>query len=401
MSRGPSDAYAPGNSLDYMVTFAPCTTVCAFRHRCQRRPIMLFAASSFLQLAAFCLAVLFGSLAVVLAIVWWWFAPRTSSRSRSHRSFDSKRGQSRLETGSREFAEPRATRHATASKGRRALCPECGLEVRQRRLEKHRHNAHGTVKHCRLCNQYIRADGMARHNAMRHGVDSDESLPRPVVQCTRCHNKVLRKNLVKHFGRQHDINLRPACGWHPLVAAVRREHNGYWVIDGLNIVRMQGQDAPRLDFLLALTKHLFRSDRDFLCVFDASARPALQRFQGSHFSKLCRQLIEEFPSHFSEVPKGTVADDAILDIASIFGSKVITNDQFRDHVERHPWLETRRDEMLYGVEVRRQSRRRRDLLCWQEETIEVPSSRRIRSFGEQYREELAAWIKGRESSKRQ
>ena len=173
------------------------------------------------------------------------------------------------------------------------------------------------------------------------------------------------------------------------------------MIDGLNIVRLQGQDVPRFDFLLALTHHLLLQDRDFLCVFDASARPALRQFQGSYFADLCRELIEQFPGHFSEVPKGTVADDAILDIASIFGTKVITNDQFRDHVDRHPWLETRRDKMLHGVQVRRQvrghDRRRRDLLLWQDEQIEVPPSRRLRQFGDRYKKELAVWVNERES----
>ena len=72
---------------------------------------------------------------------------------------------------------------------------------------------------------------------------------------------------------------------------------------------------------------------DNKCVYDASARPCLREFQGSYVAELCRELIHRFPGRFSEVPAGTVADDAILDIASFFGPKVITNDQYRDHTE--------------------------------------------------------------------
>ena len=354
---------------------------------------MQLAASSFLRFAAFSGAVLFGLLAAALTIVWLVIRPPKSPDGRSARAGDIDEFRESSESGHRNRTEARAAKHATAPTRRLVLCPECGLEVRLRRLQKHRRNAHGTVKHCRVCNLYIRADGMLRHNVKRHGVESPESVSHPMVQCTRCHNEVLRKNLVKHFGRHHGVNLWPACGWHPMEAAVQRNGNAYWVIDGLNIVRLQGQDVPRLDFLLALTNHLMQKDNDFLCVFDASARPALRQFQGSYFADLCRQLIEQFPRHFTEVPKGTVADDAILDIASIFGSNVITNDQFRDHVGRHPWLETRREQMLHGVQVRRHARRRRDILFWQDETIEVPNYRRIRSFGKHYKKELATWVK--------
>jgi hypothetical protein len=199
---------------------------------------------------------------------------------------------------------------------------------------------------------------------------------------------VLHKKLVKHLERQHGVNFHPACGWHPLVAAMRRGGANYWLIDGLNVVRLQGKDAPRFDILLALTTHLLQENVDFLCVFDASARPCLREFQGTYVAELCWELIQTFPERFSEVPAGTVADDAILDIASFFGSKVITNDQYRDHADRHPWLETSREEMLSGVELRQDSRRR-ELILWEDTAIRIPPFRSIRSFADQHTQLLA------------
>ena len=239
-----------------------------------------------------------------------------------------------------------------------------------------------------MCNQFVRADRIPRHNITRHGVESPDLLKPPTVQCTRCHNRVLHKRLVEHLERHHGVNFHPACGWHPLVAAMRRDGAGYWLIDGLNIVRLQGKDAPRFDILLALTYHLLQENVDFLCVFDASARPCLREFQGSYVAELCRELIHRFPGRFSEVPAGTVADDAILDIASFFGPKVITNDQYRDHTERHPWLETNREEMLSGVQLRQDSRRR-ELLLWKETTIPIPPFQGIRSFADRHMQLLA------------
>ena len=82
------------------------------------------------------------------------------------------------------------------------------------------------------------------------------------------------------------------------------------------------------------------------------------------------------------------ADEAILDIASFFGSKVITNDQYRDHADRHPWLETNREEMLSGVELRQDSRRR-EVLLWKDIAIRIPPFRNIRSFADQHTQLLA------------
>ena len=133
---------------------------------------------------------------------------------------------------------------------------------------------------------------------------------------------------------------------------------------------------------------MLKEDIDFLCVFDASARPILREFQGAYFAELCDELIRTFWRRFGEVPARTVADEAILDIATIFGTKIITNDQYREYDERYPWLEASRDERLCGLHVRHNAKRREDLLVWQGTTIPVPLAQNLQPFVEQYKKLL-------------
>jgi hypothetical protein len=268
-------------------------------------------------------------------------------------------------------------------------CPECALRLAASQLNRHRYEAHGTVRRCPLCNQYIRADKLRRHNLRKHGTDSKELLQRPSLQCPRCHNRVLRANIRRHLNQVHCINFRPAVGWHPMLAALYGGRDGFWLIDALNIVRLQGEDVPRFDFLLALTHHMLRQREDFLCVFDASARPCIRELQGTYFAELCEQLIRAHPRRFSEVPSGQTADEAILDASAMLGQRIVTNDKFRDHAERYPWLESEGRERLFNVRFRHSSRPHRELLVWQDATIPVPPPQKVRTFVHEYRRLLS------------
>ncbi len=281
--------------------------------------------------------------------------------------------------------EPRPRSHK-----RIVACPECGHRTHLGKLQRHRATVHETVRRCPRCNQYIRTSRLLSHNIKQHDVHSREPLERPVLQCPHCHNKVLRRNLVMHLFRAHSVDIRPEVGRHPILAAMRRDGSDYWLIDGLNIVRFRGADEPCFEFLLALTHHLLQKDVDFLCVFGATTRASLGRFQGTYFAELCEEFIRTFPRRFSEVPPHTAASDAILDIATVFDAKIITNNQYRQHVERYPWLKTDREERICGFRIQHNSKCRQDMLVWQNETIPVPPSQRVRSFVESYKQLLAA-----------
>ena len=115
-----------------------------------------------------------------------------------------------------------------------------------------------------------------------------------------------------------------------------------------------------------LTYRMLQDDTDFLCVFDASAPAAIREFQGSVFSKFYDYLIQSHPRRFSQVPSGTIADEFILDIATMFGQQVITNDLYRDHVARHPWLETQREQRLSRVALKYSPKLHREVLFWRD-----------------------------------
>jgi hypothetical protein len=143
--------------------------------------------------------------------------------------------------------------------------------------------------------------------------------------------------------------------------------------------------------LLALTRHMLLQGIDFLCVFDASARPCLEEFQGTYFADLHTRLIRFYPQHFTEVPVRTVADEAILDISTMIGPKIITNDLFRDHVARYPWLESDGNRRLSPVRLQHGGRPHREVLLWREAKIPVPPPRKLRVFVEEYTKLLASF----------
>lgn len=49
-------------------------------------------------------------------------------------------------------------------------------------------------------------------------------------------------------------------------------------------------------------------------------------------------LLRAHPNMFVSVPGKTQADDFILQRAHLHGSHIITNDQYRQYVDRYPWL---------------------------------------------------------------
>ncbi len=339
------------------------------------------------QLALYSAPAVVGIVLLVLALLRWSEGPRDAQpNQRQPAKYSSQPANSGLASPTPPSTPGARSRHHNDQV---VACPECSIRITAGQLNLHRHQVHGTVRRCPLCNQYIRADGLLRHNLKKHGVRSQEPLKRPSLQCPRCHNVVLRANIYRHLNQVHGVNFRPAVGWHPIVAGMRHDTRQFWLIDGLNIVRLQGEDVPRFDFLLALTYHMLQDDIDFLCVFDASARPCVKELQGTYFAEVCEQLIRVSPQRFSEVPAGNTADEAILDIATMLGQSIITNDQFRDHAPSYPWLETNRDGRFSNVTLRHSARPHRELLVWQDMTIAVPAPQKIRSFVQEYRQLLS------------
>jgi hypothetical protein len=168
-----------------------------------------------------------------------------------------------------------------------------------------------------------------------------------------------------------------------------RDGTDYWLIDGQSVLRPRGRGRLRFEILLALTYHLLRQDIDFLCVLAPSVRWHTGEHRGRDVEGLCAELIDRFPKRFSEVPADVLAEEAILDIALIFGPKIISNNEYRSHTERYPWLETQREEILSTFTIQRDSQRRRELLLWGDSTIAIPGIRKFHSFVNRYKQLLS------------
>ncbi|MGI3164818.1 NYN domain-containing protein [Pseudooceanicola sp. 200-1SW] len=105
------------------------------------------------------------------------------------------------------------------------------------------------------------------------------------------------------------------------------------ILDGSNIMHWKGQ-GPDLGPVQEAVRLLRDRGQVPLVVFDANAGYKLcGRYQGS--GALAKRLGMR-PGQVRVVPKGTPADEVILQLARQRGARVVTNDRFRDWVDRHP-----------------------------------------------------------------
>lgn len=110
------------------------------------------------------------------------------------------------------------------------------------------------------------------------------------------------------------------------------------ILDGLNIIRLQGCEHPSLAILLEITLCLVRQGVDTLCICDANTRHELREHEGKAVADLYEQLLVDFPANFAESPAGCQADPFILEEATARDARIISNDIFRKYVQNFPWL---------------------------------------------------------------
>lgn len=123
-------------------------------------------------------------------------------------------------------------------------------------------------------------------------------------------------------------NVSPRCGTE-------------YLLDGSNIIHWnEYRNGITLKYLLAITEHLKKENQKYQVFFDATA-PHVLRKQDPQEAELYEKLLKEDPEHFRQVPAGTRADDFLLLQAD--GNKdalILTQDLFRDHVGKYPWIKT-------------------------------------------------------------
>ena len=114
-----------------------------------------------------------------------------------------------------------------------------------------------------------------------------------------------------------------------------------YLLDGSNILHWdEYRSGITLKHLLDITNHLKKENQAFQVFFDATA-PHILRKNAPQEVALYEKLLKDDPDHFCQVPAGTRADDFLLLQADANkNALILTQDLFRDHVDKYPWLKT-------------------------------------------------------------
>jgi len=108
------------------------------------------------------------------------------------------------------------------------------------------------------------------------------------------------------------------------------------VIDGANVAyeeRSMG-GKPKLSNLLKVRRELEERGFEALILVDASLKYDIDDQQ--QIETLIRS------QQIRQVPAGTDADYFILQVADQHDARIVTNDQYKDHLDRYPWIPARR-----------------------------------------------------------
>lgn len=124
---------------------------------------------------------------------------------------------------------------------------------------------------------------------------------------------------------------------------VDRHIGAEYLLDGSNILHWdEYRTGISLKHLLAITDHLKITGQPFQVFFDATA-PHILKKKAPREAEVYENLLKDDPAHFCQVPAGTRADDFLLLQADVNkGALILTQDLFRDHVDKYPWLKTER-----------------------------------------------------------
>ena len=133
----------------------------------------------------------------------------------------------------------------------------------------------------------------------------------------------------------------------------RQARSNVVLVDGSNVAHSSEGGAPRLANILAVRDKLIEDGLDPIIVVDAALRHQIdddRRFE---------ELVEG--GTIRQAPAGTDADYFLLEFAEEFDASIVSNDRFRDRIEKYPELRSRLVKyMIVGDEVvleRRVSRR--------------------------------------------
>ena len=133
----------------------------------------------------------------------------------------------------------------------------------------------------------------------------------------------------------------------------QREDRSTVIVDGSNVAHSSEGAAPRLANIIAVRDKLVEEGLEPIIIVDAALRHQIDDVSGYE------TLVEG--GTVRQAPAGTDADYFILQFADEFDASIVSNDRFRDRIEKYPELRRRLVKyMIVGDEVvleRRVSRR--------------------------------------------
>ena len=140
-----------------------------------------------------------------------------------------------------------------------------------------------------------------------------------------------------------EVNGNGACKMDQVLQSAnisKNEVDADIVIDGLNVIYgTPSHQRPCLMNLLGLLPALQQRKYSFKCYFDASTPYKLADAGKQDEADAYLQLCYDYPDTFIEVPGRSQADAFLLQYAHNKGTRVISNDCFRDYYRQYHWLE--------------------------------------------------------------
>lgn len=126
--------------------------------------------------------------------------------------------------------------------------------------------------------------------------------------------------------------------------AHRQERSNVVLVDGSNVAHSSEGAAARLANIIAVRDKLVEEGLDPIIVVDAALRHQIDDAEGYE------QLVAG--GTIRQAPAGTDADYFLLEFAEEFDASIVTNDRFRDRIEKYPELRNRLVKyMVVGHEV--------------------------------------------------
>lgn len=125
---------------------------------------------------------------------------------------------------------------------------------------------------------------------------------------------------------------------------LRQDRTNIVLVDGSNVAHSSEGDGARLANIIAVRDKLIEEGLDPIIVVDAALRHQIDDESGYE------RLVDG--GTIRQAPAGTDADYFLLEFAEEFDASIVSNDRFRDRIEKYPELRNRLVRyMVLGEEV--------------------------------------------------